>query len=298
MVRPMMLLVNPAAGRSTSSAALGGVVETLCRGGWAPTVFFTTGPRTATALARQWGSEYELLMCLGGDGTLSETIAGLMQLPEEKRPLLGYIPMGTANDVANTLNLPRRRPRQATHDALNGREVPYDVGQMGESGYFTYVAAFGVFTEVSYKTDQELKKALGHAAYVLSGLSQLPKLRATHARVEYDDGVLEDDFIYGAVSNSTSIAGLLKLDKRVVALSDGKFELVLVRRPKTLTELSGIIQGLLNMDYNGPGMTIVQTSRVHFSFPEPVAFTRDGEAGGIYQELEIVNPPRAVNFIL
>jgi len=297
MAKPMMLLVNPAAGRSTTHAALGGVVETFCKSGWTPTVYFTTGPRTATALAARHGASYSQLVCLGGDGTLSETIAGLMRLPPEDRPRLGYIPMGTANDVANTLELPRRKPLQAAMDVVNGAQVPYDVGRMGNGGYFTYVAAFGMFTEVSYQTDQELKKALGHAAYLLSGLTQLPKLRATRARIEYDGGVMEDEYIYGAVSNSTSIAGLLKLDKRVVALSDGKFELVVVRRPKTMAELSSIIQGILNQDYNGPAMSIVQTSHVHFSFPEPVAFTRDGEAGGIYQELEIQNPPRAVNFI-
>lgn len=297
MAKPMMLLVNPAAGRSTTHAALGGVVETFCSGGWSPTVYFTTGPRTATTLAAQHGAGYEQLVCLGGDGTLSETIAGLMRLAPEDRPRLGYIPMGTANDVATTLALPHRKPLQAAQDVLTGREMPYDIGRMGDTGYFTYVAAFGMFTEVSYKTDQELKKVLGHAAYVVSGLPQLPKLRAVRARIEYDGGVMEDEYIYGAVSNSTSIAGLLKLDKRVVALSDGKFELVVVRRPKTMAELSSIIQGILNQDYNGPAMSIVQTSHVHFSFPEPVAFTRDGEAGGVYQELEIQNLPQAVNFI-
>ena len=297
MAKPMMLLVNPAAGRSTSHTALGAVVETFCSDGWNPTVYFTTGPRTAIALTARYGGEYERLVCLGGDGTLSETIAGLMQLPPECRPGLGYIPMGTANDVASTLELPHRKPLQAAQDVLNGTQMPYDVGRMGDTGYFTYVAAFGVFTDVSYKTDQELKKVLGHAAYVVSGLPQLPKLRAVKARIEYDGGVMEDEYIYGAVSNSTSIAGLLKLDKRVVALSDGKFELVLVRKPKTIAELTSILQGILNQDYNGPAMSIVQTSRVHFSFPEPVAFTRDGEAGGIYQELEISNLPRAVNFI-
>ena len=297
MAKPMMLLVNPAAGRSTSHAALGGVVETFCLNGWNPTVYMTTGPRTATALAARHGAHYDQLVCLGGDGTLSETIAGLMQLPPEQRPRLGYIPMGTANDVASTLELPRRKPLQASLDVLAGQEIPYDVGKMGNTGYFTYVAAFGMFTEVSYQTDQELKKVLGHAAYVLSGLTQLPKLRATRARIQYDGGVMEDEFIYGAVSNSTSIAGLLKLDKRVVALSDGKFELVVVRRPKTLTELTSIIQGILNQDYSGPAMSIVQTSHVHFSFPEPTAFTRDGEAGGLFEELEIENLPRAIHII-
>ena len=262
MGKPLLLLVNPAAGRSTSHAALGGVVETFCQGGWNPTVYMTTGPRTATSIAVHHGGHYERLVCLGGDGTLSETIAGLMQLPPEERPALGYIPMGTANDVASTLELARHRPVQAAQSALNGSPLPYDVGRMGDTGYFTYIAAFGMFTEVSYQTDQELKKALGHAAYVLSGLTQLPKLRATRARVVYDGGEVEDEFIYGAVSNSTSVAGLLKLDKRVVALSDGKFELVLVRRPKTLAELTSIIQGLLNQDYNGPAMSIVQATTI------------------------------------
>ena len=298
MPKSMMMLVNPAAGRTTSRNALGSAVEAFCFAGYSPTVYFTTGPRTGTELAARYAHRYETLVCLGGDGTLSDAIAGLMRIPPEQRPRLGYIPMGTANDVANTLNLPLRRPAAAAEDILAGKPMPFDVGKLGEAGYFTYVAAFGAFTEVSYKTDQELKHLLGHAAYLLSGISYLPKLKSYPVRIEYDGGVLEEpELVYGAVSNSTSIAGLVKLDKRVVALSDGLFELVVVRRPRTLGELSNIVSGALNQDYSGPSMSIYQTSRARFLFQEPVAWTRDGEAGGEFQELEIQNLHHAIQFI-
>ena len=294
--KSLMFLVNPAAGRSTSPAALGAVIEAFCTAGYHPTVFYTN--RQTTLLARENGADYGTLVCLGGDGTLSETISGLMDIPEEDRPMLGYIPMGTANDVANTLNLPLRKPMAAAQDVLNGRPLSYDVGVMNWTDYFTYVAAFGAFTEVSYATDQELKNALGKAAYILNGLSMLPKLKSYHTRVEYEGGVLEDDFIFGAVSNSTSVAGMIKLDKRVVALSDGKFELVLVRTPKSVSELNGIVNGLLNQNYSGAAMRILQTSHVKFFFEEAVPWTRDGENGGSHTYCEIHNLPHAVKLIV
>ena len=298
MGNSMMLLVNPAAGRTTSVTALGSVVETFCRDGWHPTVFYTTGHKSGTELTRMYAREYDRMVCLGGDGTLSEVISGLMQLSPADRPPLGYIPMGTANDVASTLNIPQRKPLAAARDVIRGQQMPYDVGHMGEDSYFTYVAAFGAFTEVSYATDQDMKNALGQAAYLLSGLSMLPKLKSYHTRVEYDGGVIEEDLIFGAVSNSTSVAGMIKLDKRVVALSDGKFELVLVRTPKSVSDLSSIVNGLINQEYNGPTMTILQTSYAKFTFDEPVAWTRDGENGGNHQELEIRNLNKAVDLIL
>ena len=294
--RSMMLLVNPAAGRSTSAAALGAVVETFCSADWHPTVYFTN--RRATEQVKERAGEYARLVCLGGDGTLSESISGLMQIPPEYRPPLGYIPMGTANDVANTLNLPLRKPGAAAADILNGKPMPYDVGFWNGEQYFTYVAAFGAFTEVSYATDQEMKNALGKAAYLLSGLTMLPKLKSYHTRVEFDGQVIEDDLIFGAVSNSTSVAGMIKLDKRVVALSDGKFELLLVRAPKNLAELNSIVSGLLNQDYNGSVMTIHQAAHVRFTFTEPVPWTRDGENGGEHSSVEIYNLHQAVELIV
>lgn len=294
--KSLMFLVNPVAGRSTSAAVLGTVIDAFCTAGYHPTVYFTN--RQTTLLAREHGADYGTMVCLGGDGTLSETISGLMDIPEEDRPLLGYIPMGTTNDVANTLNLPLRKPMAAAQDVLNGRPISYDVGAMNWNEYFTYVAAFGAFTDVSYATDQEMKNLLGKAAYVLNGLSKLPKLKSYHTRVEYDGGTIEDDFIFGAVSNSTSVAGTIKLDKRKVALSDGKFELVLVRMPKSVTELNSIVNGLLSQDYSGGAMQILQTSHVKFFFDQAVPWTRDGENGGSHTYCEIHNIPHAVKLIV
>ncbi len=294
--KSLMFLVNPAAGRSTSAASLGTVIEAFCMAGYHPTVFYTN--RQTTLLVRENAPDYGTLVCLGGDGTLSQTISGLMDIPEEDRPMLGYIPMGTANDVANTLNLPLRRPMAAAQDILNGRPIPYDVGVMNWQDYFTYVAAFGAFTEVSYATDQEMKNALGKAAYILSGLSMLPKLKSYHTRIEYEGGTIEDDFIFGAVSNSTSVAGMIKLDKRKVALSDGLFEMVLVHTPKSVSELTGIVNGILNQTYTGAAMQILQTSHVKFFFEEAVPWTRDGEDGGSHTYCEIHNLPHAVKLIV
>ena len=295
MEKPLMLLVNPAAGRSTSGSALGSAVAALCKAGYCPTVYYTTAPGSAVELAARLGGDYPRLVCAGGDGTLSDTIAGLMRLPPERRPLLGYIPMGTANDVANTLGLPMRQPGKAVESILKGNELEYDVGEMSGVGFFTYVAAFGAFTEVSYKTDQELKRSLGHLAYVLEGINSLAAIQPCHAVVEYDGGTVEGDFIYGAVSNSLSIGGLMKLDKKLVDLSDGLFEVLLIHQPLLPVDLSNIISGLMNQEYDASRcLTVFQTRQVRFTFREDVAWTRDGEDGGAHRELTLTCHPRAV----
>ena len=239
--KPMMLLVNPAAGRSASEYDLGAVIRAFCEAGYAPTVYFTDAPGAAIEMTARLVPNYRRLVCLGGDGTLSDTICGLMRLPHVLRPMLGYIPMGTANDVANTLGLPMRQPVRAVEKLLNGSPLAYDVGEMVDVGYFSYIAAFGVFTEVSYKTDQELKRTLGHLAYVIEGINSLSSVKSYKATVEYTGGILEGEFIYGAVTNALSVGGLMKLDKELVDLSDGKFELLLVQKPQTAVDLSSAV---------------------------------------------------------
>ena len=293
--RPLLMLVNPAAGRSTSYAALGGAVGAFCDAGYAPTVYFTHGPGAAVEMTQRLAPGFERMVCLGGDGTLSDTIAGLMRLPPEKRPHLGYIPMGTANDVASTLGLPMRQPGRAVEKILEGDGMPYDVGEMAGVGYFTYIAAFGAFTEVSYKTDQELKKALGHLAYVIEGINSLGSIKDYHAVVEHDGGVVEGDFIYGAVSNSLSVGGMVKMKPELVDLSDGRFEVLLVHKPVNPGDFNSIVGGILNQDYdNSPCLTVVQSEKVRIAFDQPVPWTRDGEDGGAHQTLELTCHPRAI----
>ena len=293
--KPLMMLVNPSSGRSVTESMLGTAVTAFCQAGYIPTVYFTTGPGSASSLAAEFGPAYPRLVCLGGDGTLSDVVAGLMGLRPEQRPHIGYIPMGTANDVANTLGLPMRQPQRAVDRILGGQPLDYDVGEMLGVGYFTYIAAFGAFTEVSYKTDQDLKKVLGHLAYLIEAVSSMTAIKSYHALVEHDGGSLEGRFIYGAVSNSVSVGGVMKIDPEMVDLSDGKVEVLLVREPTSPAELSSIVSGVMARDYHSsPCMTLLQTENVSFTFDEAVPWTRDGEDGGKHVTLDLRCHPHGV----
>ena len=291
-----MVLVNPNAGKGGYKTVLGDVLREFCAGGWTPTLYFTQRQGEAPALVQQYAADYDMTVCLGGDGTLSEVCAGMMRLGADKRPI-GYIPLGTANDVAHTLGL-SAKPVECARQILAGKPFPYDIGRFGGDDYFTYVAAFGAFTEVSYATPQESKQALGHLAYMLEGLRALPKLSDYHAIVEYDEGVTEDDFIFGAVTNTTSVAGLVRLGSGDICLSDGLFEVLLVRRPNDLLDLSDIISTVLSSDFSGPNVLFLKSQEVRVMFDRPVAWTRDGEDGGSHRDVMIFNCHPGVELIV
>ena len=295
MDRKLMLIVNPAAGRGGYKVNLGDALQTLDAGGCRSTLFFTRERGDATRFAAEHAAEYDLVACVGGDGTLSEVISGLMQLQEP--PPLGYIPMGTANDVASTLGLPKNDTLAAAKRILRGEPHPFDVGGFGDEGYFAYIAAFGAFTEVSYATPQNQKKALGHLAYVLQGAAQLPYIESYRTRVEYDDGVIEADLVYGSMSNSTSVAGIVRLKEEMVSLGDGMSELVLVKNPGSMEEFGNIVAGVLSQRFDSDNLMILHTRKARFVFEKPVAWTRDGEAGGSHQVLELCNYAAPIRFI-
>lgn len=293
----LMFIVNPVAGRGMYKAGLGEALRVLSDGDYLPTVFFTTRPGEAVKLAADHAEEYDVVCCLGGDGTLSDVIAGLMMVPNP--PPIGYFPLGTANDVATTLQLPKNEPVSAAKLVVAGTPMPWDVGALGDHDYFTYVAAFGAFTDVSYETPQQTKQALGHLAYVLEGMNRLPRLPHYHAHVILDDEEeVDGDFMFGGVSNSTSVAGLVKLDPKFVKLDDGVFEVSLVRFPTNLTETNQLMSEAVTQNYGGEYFSIRQASKVRFIFDEPVALTRDGEAGGEYSDITITNCPSAVRIIV
>ena len=287
MEKKLMLIINPAAGRGAYKVNLGEALQVLDMGGYRTSLFFTSDRGEATEFARAHASGFDTVACIGGDGTLSEVVSGLMAL--DSPPPLGYIPMGTANDVANTLALPKNNTVAAARRIVHGSPHPFDVGGFGENEYFAYIAAFGAFTQVSYATPQNQKRVLGHLAYVLQGAAQLPKIESYKARVEHDGGVIEGDFLYGSVSNSTSVAGLVHLRDDLVCLGDGYSELVLVRNPGNLTEFGNIVEGVLRQSYDNDDLIILHTQHARFSFERPVAWTRDGESGGEYQEIELKN---------
>ena len=295
MKKKLMLIINPAAGRGGYKINLPDALQLLDKGGFRTTLFFTAGRGDATEMAAQHGAEYDIVACIGGDGTLSEVLAGLMRL--DSPPPVGYFPMGTTNDVATTLDLPKNDTLAAARRILDGTPHPFDVGGFGEKDYFAYIAAFGAFTEVSYATPQNQKKALGHLAYVLQGMATLPRIEAVRASVEYDGGMAEGRFLYGSMSNSTSVAGILRLKEDMVSLGDGRSELVLVREPQTIDGFGAIVTSALTQSFDCPDLLILHTTKARFRFEKPVPWTRDGEEGGAYTELTLRNYHAPVELI-
>lgn len=293
--KKLMLIINPAAGRGGYKQGFTEALKILNDGGYRTTLFYTAGARDATEYAGRYAHDFDAVACIGGDGTLSEVIAGLMRVPSP--PPLGYIPMGTANDVATTLGLPKNDTVGAALRLVRGSAHPYDVGGFGADEYFAYIAAFGAFTEVSYATPQDMKKRLGHLAYVLQGMAALPKLESYNTRVEYDGGVVEAPLVYGSMSNSTSVAGIVKLREEMVCLGDGMSELVLVKDPGSIEGFSEIVTSVLSQRYDSDKLIILHTTRAKFTFEKPVAWTRDGEAGGKYAEVELKNYAAPIELI-
>jgi YegS/Rv2252/BmrU family lipid kinase len=295
MNKKMMLIVNPVAGRGGYSLNFGEAMRVFSYGGYSVTLYFTKGKNDATRFAEENGADYDVVTCVGGDGTLSEVLSGLMKL--DNPPPVGYIPMGTANDVATTLHIPKNDTVGAANLILNGEPHPYDVGGFGDDGYFAYIAGFGAFTNVSYSTPQDQKNMLGHLAYVLQGMAELPNIETVRTRVEFDDGVIETDLVYGSMSNSTSVAGIVKLKENMVSLGDGYSELVLVKDPRDVNGFGEILSSVLSGRFDGDKLIILHTKKAKFSFDHPVAWTRDGEDGGRHQEITLVNYHRPVQLI-
>ena len=295
MKKKLMLIINPVAGKARYKDGFGDVMRLFSEGGYRTTVFFTEARGDATRFAADFAPQFDAIACIGGDGTLSEVIAGLMQVPNP--PPLGYIPLGSTNDVANTLGLPKDTV-EAAKIIVEGTPHPFDVGGFQSDAYFTYVAAFGAFTEVSYATPQDEKAALGYMAYMLHAAGALSKLESIHTRIDYEGGTIEGDILYGGVSNSTRVAGVVKLKKDLVSLSDGVFEVLLVPTPKSFADFTRSASGLLGQKYDGVNVILIQSADLTVTFDKPVAWTRDGEDGGAHQVVHLVNHPSAVNIIV
>ncbi|PKM73210.1 MAG: diacylglycerol kinase [Firmicutes bacterium HGW-Firmicutes-16] len=294
MSKKLMLILNPAAGSGNGVLSIGPAMEVLYNGGFVPTVFYTSCIGEATSLVLENAKDFDCVVCVGGDGTLSETVAGLAQMSSP--PPLGYIPQGTANDVAVSLNIPKK-PVLAAKIITNGRAIKQDVGRFNENEYFTYIAAFGAFTEVSYETSRGNKQSLGHLAYILQGMSQLPKIVPYHTTVEFDGGVIEDDLLFGSVSNTKSVGGIVKLKKLGIELNDGLFEVTLVRNPANVIEMNKIVSDVLTQNFKGNQVMMFQSKRVKFTFDKPVKWTKDGEAGGAHQEVICENLHSAISIL-
>ncbi|MCL2046865.1 MAG: YegS/Rv2252/BmrU family lipid kinase [Oscillospiraceae bacterium] len=291
-MRNMMLVVNPFSGRGLSKSALGTIVSLLCESGCGITVYYA-GEEDPETLVLKNAKNHELVICVGGDGTLSAVISGLLR--SSVNIPVGYIPTGTANDVATTLAL-SKNPAEAVKTILNGVPNPLDIG-LFSGKYFTYIAAFGAFTGVAYKTQQSAKRALGHFAYVLGGVAEVFSIKSRRVIFEYDAGIIEGDYIFGGVMNSKSIAGMVKIDSRHVDLADGMFEVILVKQPIDLPSLLDTLGNIITQTYNSENVLMLHTSRAKFSFEEDVPWTIDGEDGGLHKNVDIINYHEAINIM-
>lgn len=292
-MKKLLFIVNPRAGKTKSTAPLFDAVAAFSRAGYLVRVFVTEAGGQARDIAAKWGGQYDLVVCAGGDGTLNETISGLMQL--EQRPPLGYLPNGSTNDFAASLHL---HTTVATAARAVAGGIPYslDIGRHNDR-YFAYVASFGAFTRSSYSASQAAKNALGHFAYILEGLGDLDSLRPYRCAIDADGEHFEGDFIFGAVCNSTSLGGLVKLDPKHVSMDDGTFELLLLRMPKTALDLQNLITVMTRMQYDYPGVIFRHVKNVVLTTNENISWSLDGEYAASAPRVEIQCLPGAIELV-
>jgi YegS/Rv2252/BmrU family lipid kinase len=293
-MKKLLFVMNPRAGQRKANRHLAEILAIFNRAGYRVDTYMTAGPGDGVQVVTRRAAEVDLVVCCGGDGTFNETVTGMLQ--SDIQVPIGYIPAGSTNDFAASLHLPTN-PVKAAQAIVEGQPMTYDVGRFGQR-YFAYVASFGAFTRASYATPQSIKNALGHTAYILEGITELPQIHKTHVRLELDGGrVVEDDFIFGAISNSTSVGGVLTLDPKQVDMRDGLFELLLVRAPRDLAELGECIKALRTHQYNCRMITFLSASSVAVTADPHMCWTLDGEKEEGHHGVQVENLRHAIRLI-
>lgn len=294
MNRNCMFIYNPQAGKGKVKGFLHTVIEGFFQMDDFVTCFPTDHKEHAVEIIRTYGKYFDLIICCGGDGTLNEVINGMLSL--NQKPLLAYIPSGTVNDFANTLHL-SANPQKAIEAFAKNECFACDICSFNER-YFTYVAAFGAFTEVSYRTPQATKNMLGRAAYFLEGLKQLPNITTYHMRIITADRTIDDDFVFGAVTNARSVAGFQSINTKYAQLDDGEFEVLLIRMPQNPLDLQIIITALLKQEINEKFMEFFTARSLLIESDPKANWTLDGEDGGNPELIEITIQNKAINFLI
>lgn len=293
-MKKALFIVNPIAGKMKIVKDIAEIDKAFYRGGYDCDIYFTNKKGDAIEKVKESGANYELIVCGGGDGTYNELITGMLRVGLNIP--IGYIPAGTTNDFASTLNLSQNCITAAS-DIVSGKPRKLDVGRFGDQ-YFSYIASFGAFTSASYATPQQTKNVLGHSAYVLGGMSDISSIKPYHIRLEANGKVYEDDYLFGAISNSTSIAGLIKLDSKLVNLSDGEFEIILIRMPKLLLDVPKILIALANGDYSEKHITFLHAPSVRVKTQGKLDWSLDGEHATSDGEITLENIHGAINLII
>lgn len=285
-MKQMLFIINPRAGKGQIKNRLLEILDIFIKADYEVQVYITQKTLDGKEAVIKEGKGKDLIVCSGGDGTLSETVSGIMEL--KHRPRLGYIPAGSTNDYAASLAVPKQM-LAAAETVVNGQPYPVDIGKFCDDRYFVYIAGFGAFTEVSYLTPQDKKNILGHQAYMLEGVKSLGSLKSYQLQVEWEEGRLAGSFIFGMVTNTVSVAGFKGLVNQKVALNDGYFEVLLIRTPKTPLEFSNIVSDMFLKAEPDEFVHKFKTRYLHITSEEPMDWVLDGEFGGSRTEVTVEN---------
>ncbi len=285
MSQKLLFIFNPHSGKGQIKNNLVDIVDIMVKAGYDVTIYTTQARADATRKVMEEAANFDRIVCSGGDGTLDEVVTGLIK--SDMNTPIGYIPAGSTNDFANSLGIPKEMVK-AAEVAVGKNPFPCDIGDFN-SDTFVYVAAFGLFTEVSYKTSQQLKNIFGHVAYIMEGAKHLHDILSYNMQVEYEGHVFQDEFIYGMVTNSVSVGGFKGMTGTDVKLDDGVFEVTLIKKPHNPIELNEILACLTNMIDDSDLIYSFKTNEVKITACEQIAWTLDGEFGGEHEEVIIRN---------
>ncbi len=298
-MKKLLLIINPKAGRTVIKSDLINIIEVFQNAGYQVQMYLTSEKKDDnTDFIYKNASDFDLIVCAGGDGTLDNTVSGIMKIERElkRRIHMGYIPCGSTNDYARSLKI-SLNPVEAAKSIVDGTVCHVDVGKL-EKEFFIYVAAFGLFTDISYSTPQNLKNALGHAAYIIEGVGALTKLHPYHMKAWFDGEIVEGDFIYGQITNSMSVGGFKNFVSRHMSFADGLFETVLIRNPQNPLQLQRIVNCLLTENLDDELIVFRKTSKVAIKCKEEVPWSLDGEYGGSYKNVRVYNIKKAISIML
>ena len=292
--KKLLFVFNSRSGKAQIKSKLLDMIDLFVKNGYEVTAHPTQAQQDALELVQEKAPEYDMIVCSGGDGTLDEVVTGMAQ--REKQVPIGYIPAGTTNDFANSLHISKDM-LEAADTAANGVPFPCDVGIFNDD-FFVYIAAFGLFTDVSYETKQSMKNVLGHLAYVLEGTKRIFNIPSYHIKVTHDGETLEDDFVFGMVTNSRSVGGFKGIIGKNVVFDDGEFEVTLIKTPKNPIELNEIIGSLVIKQIDSAHMYSFRTGSIKFESVEEIPWTLDGEFGGEHDEVVIKNRKQGLKIMV
>lgn len=290
----LLIILNPCAGKKEANKYFVEIIDIFCKAGYETIVATTACSGDGTTIVKQYIEQVDLVVCIGGDGTFNEALAGIME--SGKDIPLGYIPSGSTNDFATSLGLPKDI-LSAARTIVDGRVRKYDVGNFN-GRYFSYVASFGAFTKASYEAPQSVKNALGHMAYILEGMKTLTSIKGEELKIVADDKVFEGEYIFGAISNSTSVGGILTLYPSMVDMRDGKFEVMLIKMPANIVELNQLLIQLSAKDFNSNMITFFSAENITITCDKEMPWTLDGEYQEGCENITVRNIPKSIKLVI